>query len=386
MSDLVPDQLRQSIQNHLDLNCMGSTTERTAIRAATSAVPSAGKTPDQFSDDVWQQFMEKKNTHWVGNNAMWGKISEGICEYLNNMWGGSVGGGSLDWKDSCRVVSTSNIALSGLQTIDGVLVKADERVLVAGQTDKKYNGIYSAKAAAWVRSDDGQTFSGGMTVYVEEGDEHSKTYWVDVTPGLVEIGVTEIDIVKWNAVDYISAVDWKDSCRTASGSNETLSGLREVGGVTVVAGNRVLLFGQTDAKQNGLWLAYTGNWVRAYDADRSPEVTCGLTVYVEEGTNQKKYYTLTTYNPITLGTTGLVFENLVGGGGTTVNYNQEDFSYTDSKVFALAQSPVSKSETVYVNGVRIRPTTDYSVSGSQLTIAEGYYMESGFSVGIHYAY
>lgn len=386
MSDLVPDQLRQSIQSHLDLSCMDSTTERESIRTATSGVSSTGKTPDEFSDDVWQQVAEKKNGHWIANNSMWLKISEGICEYLNNMWGGSVGGGSLDWKDSCRVVASSEIALSGLQEIDGVTLLADERVLVAGQSDKTENGLYLAKAAAWVRSGDGQTFSGGCTTYIEEGDNNSKTYWVNITPGVVDTGTTEIDFVKWNGVLSDQSVDWKESVRTASLSDETLSGLRSVGGVVVLAGNRMLLAGQTDATQNGIWIAFTTSWIRATDVDHTGEVTCGLTVYVEEGTYAKKYYTLTTLNPITLGTTELVFENLIGGGGTTLAFEQEYFTYTDTKVFTLASAPTSKAETVFVNGVMVRAGVDYTVSGADVTIAEAYYMESGFVVGVHYSH
>ena len=39
----------------------------------------------------------------------------------------------LDVKDSVKVATTANITLSGTQTIDGVAVSADERVLVKNQ-------------------------------------------------------------------------------------------------------------------------------------------------------------------------------------------------------------------------------------------------------------
>lgn len=63
-------------------------------------------------------------------------------------------GPSLAWKIPALVATTTNITLSGLQTIDGVAVVADNRVLVKNQTDQTANGIYDAAAGAWTRSVD----------------------------------------------------------------------------------------------------------------------------------------------------------------------------------------------------------------------------------------
>jgi phage-related tail fiber protein len=56
------------------------------------------------------------------------------------------------YKATCRVASTANITtLSGLLTIDGIVLVANDRVLVKDQTASQNNGIY-ASAGAWVRS------------------------------------------------------------------------------------------------------------------------------------------------------------------------------------------------------------------------------------------
>jgi len=49
---------------------------------------------------------------------------------------------SLAGKAPVRVGTTANITLSAAQTIDGVAVVADDRVLVKDQTDGTENGIY----------------------------------------------------------------------------------------------------------------------------------------------------------------------------------------------------------------------------------------------------
>jgi phage-related tail fiber protein len=44
------------------------------------------------------------------------------------------------------------LPLSGLLTIDGIVLVANDRVLVKDQTASQNNGIYIASAGAWVRS------------------------------------------------------------------------------------------------------------------------------------------------------------------------------------------------------------------------------------------
>lgn len=57
--------------------------------------------------------------------------------------------------DNTTIVAatTANITLSGLQTIDGVTVNADDLVFVKNQTDAKENGIYKASNTIWQRGD-----------------------------------------------------------------------------------------------------------------------------------------------------------------------------------------------------------------------------------------
>lgn len=62
--------------------------------------------------------------------------------------------GSVAFKPPCRVATTANITLSGLQTIDAVALADGDRVLVKNQTSTLENGIYVARAAAWERAAD----------------------------------------------------------------------------------------------------------------------------------------------------------------------------------------------------------------------------------------
>ena len=107
--------------------------------------------------------------------------------------------------------------------------------------------------------------------------------------------------------------DWKASCRVASTANVSLSAAPSaVDGVTLTAGDRLLLKNQTAGAENGIWVfsAAGSALVRANDADSSTELTSQMAVSIEQGAaNTKTTWRLTNTGAITVGTTALVFEN-----------------------------------------------------------------------------
>lgn len=76
----------------------------------------------------------------------------------------------------------------------------------------------------------------------------------------------------------------KEPSRVATTANITLSGLQTIDGVSVSAGDRVLVRAQTSAVDNGIYTAASGSWTRATDFDGAGEVTGGTQVFVTSGT------------------------------------------------------------------------------------------------------
>lgn len=112
-----------------------------------------------------------------------------------------------------------------------------------------------------------------------------------------------------------SGLDVKASCRVATTANITLSGTQTIDGVSAIVGNRVLVKNQTTASENGIYVVAASTWSRSSDADTDAEVTSGLFTFIEEGTtNGDSGWVLTTDNPITVGTTPLVFAQFSGAG------------------------------------------------------------------------
>lgn len=113
-----------------------------------------------------------------------------------------------------------------------------------------------------------------------------------------------------------TSVAVKAPCRTVATSNITLAGLQTISGYTTVENDRVLVKGQTNAVDNGIYMASTGTWTRAKDADGNRDFVQGTVVRVRSTTIDGVEYELTTANPIVIGTTALTFELRYGANAT----------------------------------------------------------------------
>lgn len=101
----------------------------------------------------------------------------------------------LDAKQSVRAATTANITLSGVQTIDGVVLTVGDRVLVKDQTAAAQNGIYLAAAQGWTRAadaDNGSKLSSGARVSVDEGTGNAGSVWFLSTTGSINVGSTAL--------------------------------------------------------------------------------------------------------------------------------------------------------------------------------------------------
>ena len=108
-----------------------------------------------------------------------------------------------DYKASVRVVSTSNVNLSGgaPTSVDGVTLVANDRVLVTGQSTGSQNGIYRVKTlgtgsnGTWVRSKDADTnddVTAGIVIMVTEGSSNADKQFKLTTNDPITVGTTAL--------------------------------------------------------------------------------------------------------------------------------------------------------------------------------------------------
>lgn len=224
-----------------------------------------------------------------------------LMVYANAAWKKSVhsivSGGGAGIAEALTV-SESN----GTVTLTLAVADADSAgLLTAAFFTDLTNATSSATANAIAKRD----ASGNISVATPSADGHA------ATKGYVDSARSGLDV--------------KQSVRVATTAAINLSSDLEAGdvvdGVTLVAGDRVLVKNQGTASENGIYVAVAsaaGAASRATDADSNTEVTAGMFTFVEEGTvNADSGFVLTTDGPITLGSTSLVFVQFSGAGQIT---------------------------------------------------------------------
>lgn len=101
---------------------------------------------------------------------------------------------SVSWKANAQAASTSNLTLSGTQTIDGYAAQVGDRVLVKNQTTASQNGVYVVAAGAWARATDADIGSEvkGMAILVINGTVNALSQWVNTNTTAPVIGTDAI--------------------------------------------------------------------------------------------------------------------------------------------------------------------------------------------------
>lgn len=168
---------------------------------------------------------------------------------------------------------------------------------------------------------------------------------------------------------------WKEPVRAATVANITLSGAQTIDGVSVVAGDRVLVKDQSSGSANGIYVAASGSWTRATDFDVAAEVL-GATVFVSEGTtNGNAQFKMTTDAPITLGTTALVWVQVGGGtsytAGTGVNITGGVIAIDTAVVARKVAATVGDGTATTITVTHNLNTKDVSVSVREVSSDAG---------------
>lgn len=168
--------------------------------------------------------------------------------------------------------------------------------------------------------------------------------------------------------DTVAGLAWKDAVRAATTANITLSGLQTIDGITLVANDRVLVKNQSTAANNGIYLASSGAWTRALDADAEAELR-GMAVMVEEGTTLSgTQWVLTTDGAITVNSTALTFAQF-GGGQTYTAGNGLTLTGNDFNVGAGTGISVTADQVSIDTAVVARKVAATIGNGSSTSIA-----------------
>jgi len=172
------------------------------------------------------------------------------------------------------------------------------------------------------------------------------------------------DIANKLYVDTVAqGLDAKASCVAATTADITLSGAQTIDGISVIAGNRVLVKNQTLSQNNGIYLCAAGAWTRTTDADTWDELTSAFT-FIEQGTvNADCGFVCTANAGGTLGTTALPWSQFSGAGSysasTGLTLTGTVFSLTAPVTVALGGTNSTSAGIASFNNI-----TGYTASGA----------------------
>ena len=119
----------------------------------------------------------------------------------------------LDVKNSVRVATTANGTLSSAfangQTVDGVTLATNDRILIKDQSTGSENGIYTVNASgAPTRATDFDADSevtGGTFFFVEEGTVNADNGFVMTNDGSVTVGTTALVFTQFSGAGQVIA-------------------------------------------------------------------------------------------------------------------------------------------------------------------------------------
>lgn len=185
---------------------------------------------------------------------------------------GLVGNSAI--KYPCRMASTANLTLSGLQTIDGVVGAQDDRVLVKDQTTATQNGIYVMDSGDWERAQDADNdgaFTEGSLVKVNNGTV-GQGFWYITNTGTITIDTTSIAFARASTVLAAVTAFVQTLFDDADADSFVQTLVAGLVAETAPATDDVLLIGDTsEGKGNKMTFANFLKVIDALTADATPD-------------------------------------------------------------------------------------------------------------------
>ena len=179
----------------------------------------------------------------------------------------------------------------------------------------------------------------------------------------------------------VEGLDVKASCRAATTANITLSGTQTIDGVSLLAGDRVLVKNQSASAENGIYVVAAGAWARSSDANAWDELVSAFT-FVEQGTaNVGNGYLSTVTAGGTLGVTAVTWSQfsrtgqLLPGAGLTRTGNALDVGTASASRIVVNADNIDLATTTVTPGTYRSVTVDAygrATSGTNPTTLDGY--------------
>jgi hypothetical protein len=228
-----------------------------------------------------------------------------------------------NWNEVSTFYNSSGVAITNIYNLSGIEeISAQKTTFVAGETDDVT--IQRALYVGAIGTSTKGLYYGDFSQLSQIFNEPVKgIYWI-------KDGAYKNNIIWWN--DYQAYIThtakyyedatgkyWSlpfsqsttsfSNALCATTGNISLTGTQTIDGVSVSAGNIVLVKNQTNKAQNGIYIASSGSWTRSTELDINAEFINWKTVYVSSGTvNSDSTWYLVVEDAFNFGTSDVLWE------------------------------------------------------------------------------
>lgn len=249
-----------------------------------------------------------------------------------------------DWKASVRVATTANGALATAyengDTVDGVTLATGDRILLKNQTTGSENGIYTVNASGTptraTDADANADVTAGLATFVSEGTANGNTAWLLTTDDPIVLGTTALVFTQIGgasgSVTTVSVVSANGLAGTVANASSTPAITLTTSITGVLKGNGTAI---SAAAAGTDYYAPGGTDVAVADGGTGVSTLTGIV----KG-NGTSAFTAAAAGTDYLAPSGQVDKETPSGTANGSN-----------AVFTLANTPVSGSEHVYLNGL-----------------------------------
>jgi hypothetical protein len=236
-----------------------------------------------------------------------------------------------------------------LQAIAGLTSAADKGIQFTGSgTAGTYDLTTAGKALLDDASASAQRTTLGLGTIATQDASNVSISGGSVT-GLGEPSANSDASTKSYVDQAVAGLRTRTIAECASTANVVISSALEAGdvidGVTLVAGDRVLLKDQSTATENGLYLAVaSGAASRDPEHDTIAELSGGMVVVNQGSVNDNKIFLCTTDTDATLGSTSITYTVITpSNSGTVTSVGVAD---SGAGEFTVGSSPITSSGTI----------------------------------------
>ncbi len=258
-----------------------------------------------------------------------------------------------------RVLATAGVALTGVQTLDGISGVAGDIVWLNGQTTTSQNGFWQMNAGAWTRPGQWAAASTqkSFLLFIEQGTTFADTKWT-VAADNITVDTTAVSAVQ----DTTGATYTADGTKGVLLTGNAFSvKLLSTGGLSFDGS------GNTQVALNGASLNVTASGVKISDG------TAG-SVLMANATGLATYTAVS--GDATISNTGVVTVVSAGASGFIrigkwkPNVTPAGAINGVNTAFSLASTPVVNNEQLFLNGQRLFPGAgnDYTIAGVAITL------------------